>query len=795
MNQQVFGEMEWRNDDLDEVRSAMHTLFTEHQKRVKQIGTHATQENTIASLRAALAEHLHAIISLETPFAHGCTIADVLDELLKTDTAHELERIRYYRFENTACGEGYYLLVDSAGYDQDTAATLRVGELVRFESSCPRERSDSFWAHTLDIPVAVTVDRFASGYIEPRFYPGCMPLVPVSHDFCEESLSGRKSTTWIDIPLSVCGKKTGKLTCDFCLTPDQLRDHQDGIVKLWASAQTAAPWLEFLYHHQQPTIPLGEIVADIQACQKLDQLFEYCTMLLPKYFRASNASIFTMSEDSFGMKKLVLQRSSFYAARRFEQQAIYRCSDQALTAWVARNGRALRIHNLGDQREREQQLDQYRIFDRHLAWEDLLTDSSNHTSYLAVPIPTDVKHVGGVLRLTEKVVGANRFTAQDQRLLEQIARDAVGRRLVSLSLAQASNTITYDQIHETIMVSNRVPKTHDVVSMLRSGCEAMFSQDGCAGKLFVLDLLTNDCQHFEHFTIGGGLKDELEEERAHRLDGSLTGYIVQEFLNNTAHSSGHKHILFVNDLQNARERQVECVRCNSVETAIASPVSFRRKVYGVILVLSNRHDISPETHGCLLKSIAAQAGMMYARRDHAFLTKLRREVDRLPRKDCVHWLDNVEKLFSSALPEETTLVPPQQFNLRRLVQKTVEGVGGTWACTGVPDVDVRVQQPALVGVMYGVLKDICTRSSGQPVRIRGDVRDAWIELTIEKFFKDADPLDGKMWCDSPEKFLGQSAHDDWVALSQKIAYYNEVKNRRGSVWKNRTDLILQLPTE
>lgn len=794
MNQQIFGEMEWRDDDLDEVRAAIGTLVLEHQKRVKQLGAQVKQENVISFLHAERDKHICSLAPLGAPFTSGCTVSDVLDELRKADTSHELERIRFYRFEETADNEGYYLLVDSAGYDPETAASLRVGELVRFAGSCPRHRSDSYWAHVLNVPVAVTVDRLASGYIEPRFYPGCMPLIPISHDFCEESLSGRKSDTWIDIPLSVCGKKTGKLSCDFSLPPDQLKDHQEGIIKLWVLAQIAAPWLEFLCH-QQPTIPLAEIIADIQACQRLDELFDYCTTRLPKYFDASNASIFTISEDSFTTKKLILQRSSFSAARKFERQAVYRYSDQALTAWVARNRRSLRIHNLIDEHEREQQLDQYRIFDPKLLWEDRLTDSNSHTSYLAVPILIEANHLGGVLRFTEKAAHGNRFTAQDQRVLERIASDAIGRRLVSLSFLQEADLIPYDEIQQsnTFMVSSRVPKTRDVVTMLRPVCEAVFTGAGRAQKLFALNILTNDCQHFEHFTIGGELNDELEEKRAYQLDGSLTGYVVREFLNRASRPSGYKPILFINDFGTAREHRARCASCESAETAIACPVSFRRKVYGVIVVLSDRHDISPETHGSHLKVIAAQAGAMYARRDHAFLARLRGEVERLPRKDCVEWLGKVERLFSSAFTDDATALPLQRSNLRRLVQNAMEVAGSTGTCSGVPDIDVCVQQPALVGVMYGVLKDICTRSAGRPIHIRGAVRDAWIELTVERFFADSDPLGGGMWNSNPESFLDRSAHDDWLALSRKIAYYNEVRNRRGSIWKNREDLVLQFP--
>ena len=64
------------------------------------------------------------------------------------------------------------------------------------------------------------------------------------------------------------------------------------------------------------------------------------------------------------------------------------------------------------------------------------------------------------------------------------------------------------------------------------------------------------------------------------------------------------------------------VICDSAQLALACPVVFRGKMYGVIVVESSHHDLFPEKHGRLLELVAAEVAAMLVRGDYE-LVKLK----------------------------------------------------------------------------------------------------------------------------------------------------------------------------
>ena len=275
--------------------------FSSHKRNLNTI---EHQRKSIAFLKDSLREVISTLSPLDTPYQHNAGIGDILDELLKNCECDFIRNVRYYRYSEEI-GDGAYTLVDSAGYDRDSARHLRVGELVRFKSSCKLNRTDTFWAHRTGVPVAVSVNRQAPNAIEPNFFSGCLPLVEVPIDTCEESLQDRQTSMWIDVPLSVGGEHTGKLSCDFNGVISDLSAENSRLVAFWANAQLSAAVLEFLASRKRKEVSLTEIVGDIQSCETVDSLFDYCIEKLPAYFGCKNASIFTISTDSLGISKLV----------------------------------------------------------------------------------------------------------------------------------------------------------------------------------------------------------------------------------------------------------------------------------------------------------------------------------------------------------------------------------------------------------------------------------------------------------------------------------------------------------
>lgn len=785
------GTMEWC-DDLDHLREVMGKIDARYAKQKKLESSRTYQTKALSYLKNAISRRLAENVRLETLGAESVTISDILNEILKSSNCDGVSKIRYYRYMEDSW-DGAYVLVDSAGYDTKTEDRLRVGELVRFKSSCQRILTDTFWAHYLNVPVVVSVDHMTSSILEPRFYAGCLPLLEVPSDACEETLNGNKSTTWIDFPLVVCGTTLGKFTCDYDGPSEELSEQCDDLVDLWAKAIVAAPYLELLAR-ERLQFPLFDIVRDIQACEDTEALFRYCVTKLPEHFNGRNASIFTLATDSLGISKLILRKTSFESAKTKENLTAYNINDTALTAWVARNNRSIRVHNLKDPQGREHQLEQYRVFDSRLTWKNHIQDSRSHTSFLAVPIMVDANRVGGVIRITEKHGRNKYFTVQDQTLLEQIAAEAIGRRLASLQASESLRALSYSDVQKThtILVSEKIPKIMDVTVSLTNILTTKFPENESKRKLFLLNVLTNDCRHFQHFYAGGSLPNSLTHLSTYKLNGSLTDYVVRNFIRDVSCGKDSIRTTYLIDFHNATQQGAMMPICEDAEVAIACPVAFRQKIYGVLIVKSDRFDITPQQQGYTLQLIAAHAGMMFAKRDHSCLTRLKSRMEAISPRHANEWLSEAERCLSSLEPtcQDTSLEP---LDLEKLFSEAAGDAGCKLDVEGAySNVPVLAHRQALFSVVYNVLKDFCVRRPEGPLQIQSSVQEKWLEVTIKEFFRSADPLCGEMWNLDMDSILHEDGEQN-LTLARKIAYYNEIENRRASIDRSDFDLVLRFP--
>lgn len=789
------GNMDWC-DDLDDLRAVLSRISTRIEKRKKQENAHSYQAKSVAHLKDAINRRLERGVALETVRLASAQPSDILTEILKISGGVGISNIRYYRYTEDS-GEGAYVLLDSAGYENAVEERLRVGELVRFRRSCPRVCTDTFWAHELSVPVVISVDRSASSILEPRFYIGCLPQIQIPTDTCEETLHGKKSTTWIDFPLVVGGAPVGKLTCDYYGPPEKLSEQSDGFVDLWANALHAAPYLELLARNRSKR-PLNDIVGDIQACKDIASLFDYCVTKLPSYFEGRNASLFTLSVDSLGFSKLILRKTSFSGATHDENRSAYDLNDSALTAWVARNGKAIRVHNLRNEHDREHQLQQYRVFDDRLTWQNRITDSDSHTSFLAVPIMVDANRVGGVIRITEKVGTNKYFTELDEIHLGRIAAEAIGRRLASLQASESLRSLSYSDVQKTnaLLVSEAIPTTTNVADSLKGILPSLFPEMNDNRKLFLLNVLETDCLHFQHFYVGGQLPNSLCHLDKYKLERSLTGYVVKAFLNGASANQDNLHSTLIVDFPNAMQQGAMLQICEDAEVALACPVAFRHKIYGVLILKSNRFDLTLEQCGHTLQLVAAQAGMMFAKRDHSCLTRLKARIDEVSSRFAGGWLVEAERCLN---PQETLCNhdPLEPLNIEKLFAEAAAGVAADAGCTialhGAYSAEpVIAHRQAMFSVVYSVLKEACTRESDEGLHIHSTVREKWLEVTIKEFFRTADPLLGEMWMTDTDSLLHSDKGDE-LTLARKFAYYNEVGNRRASIDRSDRDLVLRFP--
>ena len=252
-----------------------------------------------------------------------------------------------------------------------------------------------------------------------------------------ELLTGHKSSVWFDFPLSFAGRHTGKLSCN--LQPVHALDICDkSVTRFWRLAKTTALWS---LYHRDTSYPFEEISASIYQCETLEAFFRYLTEDLPgSYFNCQHASIFTLSVDSLNSRRLVLRKSSHPKLSRGiplaanpKNLAFYTLDENALTTWVARTGRILRLQNLGsDATQLRQELDKY---DKALQWQNKHQDSDNHVSFLAVPIRSSSQGSPWGCFASPSAherIDGEYFTIFDERRLERIVNECVSPQLARL---------------------------------------------------------------------------------------------------------------------------------------------------------------------------------------------------------------------------------------------------------------------------------------------------------------------------------------------------------------------------
>lgn len=747
-----------------------------------------------------------------------------IEELAKEQLAPRFDgkRRKPYHFQEAHL-DGRLVIVDSAGHDEAVTRQLRVGPIVKFRSASPLATVDSFWCLNLRVPVCFAVDPNVPSQLEPIYYPGRIPFIRTPVDNCEKDLAGHKSPCWIDIPLTVCDTIVGKLTCDVELPVHQLAGLHEQVIRLWAAATQAAPYLESLYRAQFD-YPLAEVAAELQNLRTSEEVFAYCTTRLTALFQCRYASIFERSRDHFGVNKLVLRHTSFRGKHEGESKlhkAFYDLADDALTAWVGRNNIPLRIHHLEDDRQREQQLAAYRVFDNKLNWRDRHRDSSVHTSFLAVPIPGDLNEVAGVLRFTEKIsdtAESSHFNEWDQVLLERIAKEAIGPRLMALGSADAARVPDFSDLEQAnaLLVERAAPTSQEIARAVLSMLESFFPERNGSQKLYLLNVLEPGRAKFRHHEIGGKLRNDLTQDNVYELDGSLTGYVLNLFRSEGRDAS----TVFINDFPTAIARKAMIPICGAAQSALACPIVFRDKVYGVIVVKSSCYDLDPEKHGQLIRVVATQAGAMFARREAESLNVL---IEQLTAPDCTtperyvtRWIDDLQGTYRAdagapSLPRFETL------NIRQTVYEAAEAVLQKLPSNimakppnlSVPDVEVSTHRATLAIITYSALRDIYTQQppEAEHVSVSADLAEEdWLEVSIGPYphaqqQDEATPANKSERADLLDRVLDNGAGDQ-LTLSKSVAYYHQGSDgRRGtlSVESSGADapgrLVVRLPVD
>ena len=778
-----------------------------------------TSESEIPPPTLAACETLQYFDNLSSS-SHGqakSSIAEILGRLLEIGKPLKVSHIRYYHFHETAL-DGQLVVVDSAGHDRSVAQHLRSGPIVKFKSACPLPSVDSYWCQHEKMPVLFSVEPNASAELKPILYPGALPLIRTPLDNCEKYLAKHKSAHWIDIPLFLFGKFIGKLTCDIEATVAETVLRSGAISQLWAAASQAATYLETLYR-EQFDYPLAAVISEVQRLESTEKVFEYCVKNLLTTLNCRQGVLFERLSDDFQAGKIVLRRSSNGSTKSLHE-AVYDSRDEAPTAWVARNNIPLRLQNLNDEFQRERQLAAYRIFDSRLNW-DKRDRRPAPQSYLAVPITGDLKEVTAVLRFTEKVDERGQpdfFTERDQTLLNRIANQVIGPRLEALRRTDLAAALSFEDLEKanSLLVQRAAPSSESIAKAVLAMLESFFPEVGGRKKLYLLNVLEPGGRQFSHHQIGGQLGNDLRRADGARdiypLQGSLTGYVINKFLSSEKRDAG---TVFIVDFEEAIRHGAMIPICNQGKTAIACPMVFRDRVYGVTIVKSSHYDLDLQQQGKLLRLVAAEAAAMFARRECECLQRLQGDFDELKQTPASanalrDWLRSMEKTYHCETANQS--FPKQDiFNVRdtmaaaaedalKEAQKDVPGANSTPPELDLPDIEVSTYQATLATITYSVLRDIFTRQppSCEPVSVSANV-DAgreFLDVSIGPFARDLAGAPTHQQADDviDQRLDGRSSD---LLTKQALAHLHQVAGgRRGVLRSEAPDrLSFRLPID
>ena len=322
-------------------------------------------------------------------------------------------------------------------------------------------------------------------------------------------------------------------------------------------------------------------------------LYELMVTELPSLFGAVGASIFVVHHDHEAGDRLVLQKTSFDDLKAEEKTAYYN-RGQGLTGWVWSNKCCLRIKNL----ENQEELNSY----PDLKWERLHNDSNDHSSFLAVPMIGHTGEVLGVLRLPHKM-GDIPFTSDDEIFLRFLAD-----HLSKVIECQAAK----DVIQQTIGRSGLANAAAELFAarsqkeIFEAGLNSSIMLFEASGKMHFLNLLLPNGKKWK-IKIARGTLDFTGtwKDRHFSIHEGLSGKVLRRAMNTKANEGAIRF-----DLKEASKKGEYIDLTSKAKSAMAAPILWGSKVYGVIAIASEKqYEFTQEKDLRILESLAVLIGI------------------------------------------------------------------------------------------------------------------------------------------------------------------------------------------
>ena len=398
---------------------------------------------------------------------------------------------------------------------------------------------------------------------------------------CDDVLNDSLFRVRVDFPLIRGGTPVGKLSCDLnktCVTSAVSRR----LRYFWRHALRAADSLAALRSARiDLLVPVTNNIRDrLSGVSDLGTFFDFCVDELPKEFKIRHASIFTLSSDATNSVRLILRRTSYPDSRSLEhgasdavgRQGYYQLSpnpDNAITTWVARTGRSVRLQDLSNGNVLVRQL---QVLDSTLRWMNKIQDSTCHTSFLAVPIMAGGETLG-VLRFTEKGSSQNQshFTDVDEGCLCRIASDYIGPKLAELQRNESKQIFCAPEwrrkvvkgLAETFRPVDEGKRDRRQASF-RLAMKEVFGERGASRHLCLVNVVPPNARRFSHLSASGRLAASIQNHmgRTYDLEGTLTGCVIRDW-----------RPIYLHDLERAKKLGLILPLLPEAESVLACPIA------------------------------------------------------------------------------------------------------------------------------------------------------------------------------------------------------------------------------
>jgi transcriptional regulator with GAF, ATPase, and Fis domain len=395
-------------------------------------------------------------------------------------------------------------------------------------------------------------------------------------------------------------------------------------------------------------------ILEVFAEYQIEKILKLVVDKIPKLVQANEASLFWYDRET---NRIILRQTSGAKKQNIGKHAY--ALGEGLTGWVAKNGRALRINNIEDEKELKRIDPTLRWSDKYKGFEYASTAEKEHRrAFLAVPIKIEGITVG-VLRIAKTLEPNTQFSKEHEELLITFAEhlSTILKKAELIQRAEDFNSLIDDD--DLILFKN--PQTVD--AYLRWAVNlipTILISSGCT--IFLKDE-NSDSYVLKYATKGNPLEDQIDRA-SYKLGEGLTGWVLLK-----------GKALRVNDIENTDElkqidpklqwlgKHLEYQKHHS--NFLAAPIRTPKEVYGVIRLSKESKDMpfTEEDERLLSKYgrfLGSALRSLQLEQDGTMIVKPHYEARYFVTKDCGYvlmpyskeWTQNVKRIIKNAIESQ-----------------------------------------------------------------------------------------------------------------------------------------------